>query len=60
VVLLIDFWHPDLSAERRRTLSPLPIKEAEERSTVFHIGGIVSKLPDGGSSQQQLLNANNK
>jgi len=29
LVLLIDFWHPDLSKSRRNKMSPLPIDEGK-------------------------------
>ena len=46
LVLLIDFWHPDLSKEKRSKMEPLPVTEGEDRTTVFHIGGIVSDLTE--------------
>ena len=44
LVLLIDFWHPDLSISLREKLPSLPMDEAKNHTTVFHIGGIVSQI----------------
>ena len=48
VVLLIDFWHPDVSEAQRKLMPPLQVEEANiDRTTVFHISGIVSEITDG-------------
>ena len=45
LVLLIDFWHPDLSTSVKDRLAPLPVaQDSRNRSTVFHIGGIVNEI----------------
>ena len=45
LVLLIDFWHPDLSESVKQRLQPLPVQgESHNRTTIFHIGGIVDDL----------------
>lgn len=58
LVLLIDFWHPDLSAFHRNRLQPLPVQESSQnRSTVFHIGGIVNEITGAHSTikEQRIL-----
>ena len=44
LVLLVDFWHPEVPAGLRSTLPPLPIEGSSNRTTIFHIEGIVSEL----------------
>ena len=43
LVLIIDLWHPDLSAQERATLAPLDNRN-KNHSTVFTIGGLTEKL----------------
>ena len=52
LVLLIDFWHPDLTNSVKERLAPLPVdrQESQNRSTVFHIGGIVNEITAAGNS----------
>ena len=51
LVLLVDFWHPDLSTFQRNRLPPLPAQEStQNRSTVFHIGGIVNEITQSHSA----------
>ena len=55
LVLLIDFWHPDLSVKLREKLPPLPMNEAKNHTTVFHIGGIVSQITSSVTSDPNFL-----
>ncbi len=45
LVLLIDFWHPDLSDGQKQNLSKLPNASAENRSTIFNVVGKIDKQP---------------
>lgn len=44
LVLLIDFWHPNLSPGLRQKLQPLPVDEFRNLTTVFHVSGIVNEI----------------
>ena len=50
LVLLVDFWHPDLSVNQRKKLPPLPIDDSKNRTTVFNIAGIVSQITSSVTS----------
>ena len=50
LVLLVDFWHPDLSVNQRQKLPPLPIDDSKNRTTVFNIAGIVSQITSSVTS----------
>ena len=45
LVLLIDMWHPDLTKEQRRNISPL-VNRNQNHSTIFTVSGIVDKIPN--------------
>ena len=44
LVLLIDFWHPDIPEKLRSKLPELPMNDSQNRTAIFHISGIVSAL----------------
>ena len=45
LLLLIDMWHPDLTTDQRKNISPL-VNRNQNHSTIFTVSGIVEKIPD--------------